>query len=210
MAGKVERRPIAGEPVSVPFLAQEFGLSAPTVKTRLAGLKPADTGNRGEPLYRISEAATLLVGKQRLTATDIEKAMKSVRPQDLPAMTQAVYWDAMRKRQAWERDAGQLWRTEDVLDVLTDMFRVLRETIRLWADEIDSESRLTSEQLGYLRKHTDKLQETIHKKLQAIQMQRETPPSSAYIGEPMLSAEVEDIDEAPEPLIAPRAWRNVI
>lgn len=199
MAGKIERRPIAGEPVSVPFLAQEFGLSAPTVKIRLAAIRAADTGNRGEPLYRISEAAPLLIQRQRVQEADIAKAMKNLRPQDLPPMTQAVYWDAMRKRQAWERDAGMLWRTDDVLDVLTDVFRAIRESIRLWADEVDGEKRLSSENLKYLRSRTNDLQATLHDKLVALKDNKETRSSAAYVDDPMLTASVaEVISDEPE------------
>lgn len=177
----------AGTPVSIPFLAQEFGLSPPTVKARLAALKPADAGNRGEPLYRISEAAAHLVQRQRVSEEDIAKAMKTLRPQDLPPMMQAVYWDAMRKRQAWERDAGMLWRTTDVLDVLTDLFRTIRETVRLWADEVDGERRMSSENLNYLRKRTDDLQAELHERFEKM---KETGSTRSSV------TEVEDADPA--------------
>lgn len=193
-----------GTPVTVLFLAQEFGMSSPTVKTRLAGVPIAGKGTHGNPLYRLRDAAPRLMEKQRVSEADIKQAMKTMRPQDLPAMMQAVYWDAMRKRQAWERDAAHLWRTEDVLDVLTDLFRLLRESIRLWADEVDGEKRLPSENLKYLRQRTNDLQAELHKRLEAVAKTRSTPPSSAHLETP----DDEPVIVEPEP--APRRRRDIL
>ena len=158
--------------VNVSWLCTAFGLSRRTVINRMAGVRPIRLGARHAPIYNIGEAAARLV-KAEINYVD---ALKNMRPQDLPPMLQAVFWDAMIKKLDWEKKAKHLWHTSDVLDVLTDLFGTIRVTMQLWPEELEKAHKLSDAQLQFIRDQVDALQGTLYEKMTTRAAMSQTGP----------------------------------
>lgn len=165
--------------VSCSWLAQMFGADKNTIKKKLAQAGIEVVGQRnGGPLYRLPDAAPYLVKPK----VDLVAYIKSLRPNDLPPMLNEAYWSAMIKRQKWEENAGDLWRTADVLDVLGSLNTTIRDRVRLWADEVEREGALTQAQREALLRQSDNLLLAVHKALVDMPKSGNTPSSIAEEG----------------------------
>ncbi len=167
--------------VTVGWLANIFRMDRNTVKRRLAGCQP-NGRRRKAPTYQLRQAAAYLVDP----TTDISSWIKNLRPNDLPPLLQATYWDAALKRQKWERDAGDLWRTTEVLDTLGDAFQRMKNAILLWSEVIERENGLSAEQRKTLAQLTDDLQNDMHEALVQMPKERQTRNMSAELDEEKL------------------------
>ncbi|QGH44987.1 terminase small subunit [Bacteriophage Phobos] len=161
-------------PVSANWLAQVFGFDRMTVKKRLVeGGCPIVMRKKGAPMYNVFDAAAYLV-KPKI---NIAAYVRGLRPQDLPPSLSQAYWDAQLKRQKWEENARNLWRSEDVLEVFGDLSMMLKTTITLWVEEVDRVEGLTPAQRDIITQHSDGLLARIHK-LMVEQPRLRTTPSS--------------------------------
>ena len=158
--------------VSAHWLSHVFGMDRVTVKKRLAEgkCKIVGKGRTGAPMYLVRDAAAWLVKPQ----VDITSYIKSLRPNDLPPILNAAYWDAMLKRQKWEENAGDLWRTNDVMDVFGSLAATLKSTIQLWPEQV---SGRTDKQRLELEQRCDGLLNAIHHILVESPNARRTPSS---------------------------------
>lgn len=147
--------------MTVPRLAQLFRLDRRTVTEKLRPLRP--TGDRrGAPTYHVVDAAPYLVEP----IVDIAKYLAEIGPGDLPAPLQAQYWNAQNGKLKYKEQAGDLWRTEQVLNVLTTVFRSLTQSLRLLADRVESQTGLTPEQRAIIeREISDKALNRVRKRL---------------------------------------------
>lgn len=159
--------------VSASWLAHVFGMDKNTVKKKLAQGCTIVGKNKGTPLYTIKEAAQYLVTPK----VDLATYVKSLRPNDLPPILNDAYWAAMLKRQKWEENAGDLWRTVDVLEVFGGLSMMLKTTIQLWTDELDRVQGMTDAQRVALTQMTDGLLNNIHEILVTAPKLRNTPSS---------------------------------
>lgn len=142
--------------VSASWLAHVFGMDKNTVKKKLAAGNCTIVGkNKGTPLYTIKEAAGFLIPPK----VDLATYVKGLRPQDLPPILNAAYWDAMLKRQKWEVLAGDLWHTHDVLDVFGTLATRIKSTIQLWPEQVKG---LSEKQRADLQQRADSLLNDIH------------------------------------------------
>lgn len=147
--------------MTVPRLAQLFRLDRRTVTEKLRPLRP--TGDRrGAPTYHIVDAAPYLVDP----IIDIEKYLQNIGPGDLPAALQAQYWNAQNGKLKYKEQAGDLWRTQQVLEVFTGVFRSLTQSLRLLADRVEAQTGLTPEQRAIIEKEvSDKALDMLRKRL---------------------------------------------
>ena len=87
-------------------------------------------------------------------------------PGDLPAPLQAQYWNAQNSKLKYKEQSGDLWRTQQVLEVLTGVFRSLTQSLRLLADRIEAQTGLTPEQRAIIeREVSDKAIDMLRKRL---------------------------------------------
>lgn len=173
--------------VSANWLAMVFGHDKNTIKKKLAAANIEIVGRRnGGPLYRISDAAQYLV-KPRI---DLVSYVKSLRPGDLPPILNDAYWSAMLKRQKWEENAGDLWRTESVLNVFGDLALSVKTTVNLWVEEVDRQASLTPEQRAVIRDLCDKLLEQVYEQMVEAPKKRKT--TSTILEEDQPVQEIED------------------
>ena len=152
--------------VSVSFLAQVFAMDPAKVKRLLVNCPIKHTRKRGrtqtQHLYDLSTAASYLVEPK----ISVEEVLAQIKREDLPPAINTAFWDAQLKRQKWEENAGQLWRTETIRGAIGGMFQTIKFTIQLWADTIERQTGLTEEQRDLLNDMTDKLQQDIFSSLQ--------------------------------------------
>lgn len=146
--------------VTVSWLSQVFGMDPKTVKSKLAGCPPLHRRKAGY-VYHLPTACRYLI-PPALTADQFIKTMK---PADLPAQFQQSFWDAALKRQKWEVNARQLWRTDKVREVLGATFQTIKFTMQLWTDTLERQTGITDEQRSLIIGMVDSLQEEIYKAL---------------------------------------------
>ncbi len=160
---------IAADPVqkgvTVAWLAQAFKLAPNTVKARLAMCPIKVERRRGTQmkttLYDLKTAAAYLVNPVQSTA-DFMKAMKR---NDLPPALQQTMWDALLKRQKWEENAGDLWRTVKVREVLGSTFQTIKSTMQLWTETVERQTELSADQRKIITELVDGLAQDIYDKM---------------------------------------------
>ena len=143
--------------VSVLWLAQVFSMSVETVRQRLAQCPIKSTKGRGS-VYDLKTAAGYLIEP----AIDIEQYLKTLKVDDLPVRLRREYWEVRLKQQKFEEGAGDLWRTEDVLDTLMAVFHTVKSTVQLWPDTVNRQVGLREDQWETLMTLGDSLQEQIY------------------------------------------------
>lgn len=177
--------------VTVSWLAQVFGMDPKTVKQRLADCPPMHKRKAGY-VYHLPTACRYLVPP----ALSTEQFIKNMKPSDLPTAFQQTFWDAALKRQKWEENAGQLWRTERVREVLSQTFQTIKFTIQLWADTLERQVGLTPEQRVLMTKMGDSLQEEIYaglvKQAATGKTGSQKEELSDMVGEPVVIGENDD------------------
>lgn len=165
--------------VSITWLAQAFGMDKPTVRKRLANCPPIGK-MRTYDVYSLRQAASYLVEPK----IDIAQYLKSLRPVDLPSYLQDAYWSAMLKRQKYEENARELWRTGDVLDVFGEMAMTLKSTVQLWVENLDRVHGLTPEMRETMTQQGDNLLEEIHRiMVEAPSKRRTTSTAEEHHGD---------------------------
>ncbi len=160
--------------VSASWLAQVFGHDKNTIAKKLASAGCEVVGRRnGGPLYRIPDAAAYLVKPK----VDLVAYIKTLRPNDLPPMLSDAYWGAMLKRQKFEENARDLWRTESVLKVFGDLAISFKTTANLWVEEVERIEGLTPEQRLLITQLTDRLLESVYQLMVEAPKNGHTPSS---------------------------------
>jgi Protein of unknown function (DUF1441). len=162
--------------VTVYWLAQVFGMTTESVRMRLADCTPESVHGKSNR-YRVKDAAPYLVDPK----IDIEKYMKRMRAGDLPPLLQKEIWDAKLKRQKWEAQAGDLWHTEDVIAVLSEVFATIKSTVQLWPDTVERTVGLEDDQRELLVSMKDTLQNEVYRKLQEMAQEKSTESSIANL-----------------------------
>lgn len=149
--------------VNVNWLAQVFDMNPQTIKRRLRDCPVRDRKKEGY-IYDLKMAVAYLVEP----VFDIDEYMKTAKIEDLPVRLQKEFWDAKNKRRQYEIEAGELWRTEQILDVFGDTFQTTKHTLALWLAEMERETGVTDEQRHFMKIRIEHLQEELYKKLIAV------------------------------------------
>lgn len=158
--------------VSVGWLSKVFGMDPSDVKRRLADC-PAIHRKKSGYLYSLPVAARYLVKP----VFDVEKYLANMKPSELPPQLQDTYWKSALNRQKFELNAGELWRTADVLEVLGEVFKTIKFTMQLWADNLERATGLSETQRKALVQMVDALQNELHQSLVDLRTKRQTPPA---------------------------------
>jgi hypothetical protein len=172
-----QRTNLAG--VSIAWLATIFRMDHTTVKRRLADCPEVGRTKGNSPRFDVAQAAGYLVKPK----VDIKTWIKSLRPSDLPPYMQSEFWDAQNKRQKFEENAGDLWRTDKVIALYAETFKLLKDTMNMWVDNIQKREGLTPDQRRILVAEVDALQNEIYKKVAELQASRKTPSMMQEVDE---------------------------
>lgn len=135
------------EGASISQLGRLFGMDNRNVKSKIHGVEPV--GKRaGYPIFAVKDVAPFLVETQ-LNVDEIEVVINYVRKlnhTNLPKMLTKEFWAAMTAKQRFEENAGDLWRTEKVLEVYGDLVKAIRMPLVLAIDTVGGEVELTERQ----------------------------------------------------------------
>lgn len=156
--------------VTVGWLSQVFNMDPTSIKKRLADCPPLHRRKAGF-VYDLKTAAPYLVKP----VFDVNKYLRGMKPNELPPQLRKEYWDASLKQQAWEENAGDLWRTKNVLEVFSDTFLMMKSTMQLWTEDLERIDGLTSDQRATVVRLVDELQNEIHRNLVEMKARRRTP-----------------------------------
>lgn len=166
-------------PVSITFLSEALGMDRKTVTRKLADL-PHVAQHRGQtPLYDFRQAVQYLVKPK----VNIAEYVRKMGVGDLPMALQKDVWDARLKEQKWRKDAGELWATEDVLEVLGEAFQRLKTTTQLWIDQIGESHALSAAARKELTGMVDGLQSDLHLTLVEMPKDRTTESQVSEISD---------------------------
>lgn len=141
-------------------IAQMFGTDAKTLPQRMKGIVPAGRRN-GYKVYNIREAAGRLVQP----SYEIEEYIRQMSPQELPPLLNKEFWNGQRARIAYEKEMGNLWPTEDVVELFGVLEQGVRQTWILLADDIERDEGVTDGQRKVLRRISDAAITTLKDKL---------------------------------------------
>ncbi|QPZ53262.1 terminase small subunit [Achromobacter phage vB_AchrS_AchV4] len=158
--------------VSATWLAKVFRMAPETVKKRLAECPPKSR-RRNYSVYDLAQAAQYLVPPK----VDVAAYIRGMRPNDLPPILQDSYWSAMRKRQEWQIKAGELWPTDDVLNVFGELAMTLKSSIQLWVENLDRVHGLTPEMRQQMTQQSDNLLMEMHQIMVETPAKKRTPSS---------------------------------
>lgn len=192
-AGPSADRALVRQGVTVGWLADTLDLPLQRVKKHLRDCPVARHTKEG-PLYKLATAIDYLAKPK----VNIEEYLKTVKPEDLPARFQDTYWSAMNKRQKWEENAKELWRTDDVMLVLGRVFQTMKFQLQLFPDTVERAHGLTKEQRDQIITMTDALQNDIYGELQeAVQQYSTTATVTEGVTEKKTASDKEDGHEHP-------------
>lgn len=148
---------------NVSQLARLFGLDNRTVAAKLYELPPAGQRN-GYDYWSIKDAASYLA-EVRINLEDTNKLAEYIRKlnhSNLPKMLTKEFWAAMLAKQKYEENAGELWRTERVVEVVSDLVKTVRTPLILARDTVAAQSELTPRQQQVLNAVIDNILEELH------------------------------------------------
>lgn len=166
--------------VSISQLGEIFNLDRRTVTSRLRKAKPS--GERsGNPIYRILDAAPLLL--ERYVYNEKGELVRNDNRVDESAKD---YWDAQLKRQKYEENAGDLWRTDRVVSTISQILKLFRESIVVFMDNLEHDSGLPQDQIIRAKKFSDNLLTSCHGYLNSTLLdEAEGTSESDSEGDPM-------------------------
>jgi hypothetical protein len=145
-------------------VADIFSVDAATVRRAITKHRiPCIVNEDGHELYSIRDCAPFLVDLSQ--AVDIEAVLKSTSLKKLPPELTKNYWDAYNARKKALEDDKRLWRTEAVMEVFLDAFRVIRQSINQFVDTISDRTEVTEAQRVLIAEMCDGLLASTREKL---------------------------------------------
>ena len=171
--------------VTVDWLRRAFHLSVPKCEAKLKGLRIIAVTGKGSPLYDLGEAAERLV-KPKM---DLNEYLADITVDDLPDRLKETFWNSKLKQQRFEKNAGELWRTEAVIQVFGSVLKDIKERMRLINTMAESTLAMDQEQLAGLRQIVEDIQSEVFNHI--MNLSSKTPASIAE-----LNIELGEEDEA--------------
>lgn len=145
-----ESTAIIYEGATIRQLAIMFKADPKVVTRKISGLVPI--GKReGTNVYSIPEAASRLVKP----SYEIERYIMEMNHLDLPPLLSKEFWNSQRARLAFEEANGDLWRTPDVVRLISELFNSTRMVLLLLPDTVEREAGLNREQKAVVRRVID-------------------------------------------------------
>lgn len=184
-------------PVPVHYFASIFKMKPDTIRRRLRNLEPVAWQERATgdvAKYDFVEALPYLIKPK----VDIAEWIASQRIQDLPTHISDQFWKAHQTKQRVLKEAGDLWHTEDVLEVLGGLFLMIRDTTKIWIEELPGKSTMTTEQYEKFQRNVDGLLEEIHSRLVEMPTLQRTQSYKATIEGEIAQQDAEALGDSDE------------
>jgi len=192
VTGRLDPMAVLGG-VSIAWLATVFEMDPKKVKKLLRKVPPVRITRQG-PRYSVAVAAQYLVSPR----ADIREFLQTAKPTDLPVRFQHQFWAAQEKRQKVEELAGDLWRTEAVVDVLAEAAKAIKGAITTWADNTERAAGLNDEQRKALRMQTDMLLSKLYDVFVTMPERSKHPPAIEELEEVVRKAEIAEGEAEPD------------
>ena len=132
-------------------LAQLFSTDSKSLPQRLKGVIPSGKNRRGYKVYNIAEAASRIVRP----GYEIEEYIRQMSPQELPPLLSKEFWNGQNARIKHEREVGNLWPTEQVVEAFSAGLSAMRMSILLTQDAVEREAALTDKQREAIQRLVD-------------------------------------------------------
>ena len=130
------------------------GRPADEIEKLLAMVEPIRGKQARSRVYNLWDAMRA-VGSAEGDHTQMEEALKRMKPTQLPAPLTKEFWSAMRERQKYMEDHNQLWRTDRVKLLISQVYKSLRTAMTLLEDNVDQQTALTPQQRVIVRSIAD-------------------------------------------------------
>lgn len=131
-------------------IAQMFETDAKTLPNRMKHVAPVGKRN-GYNVYSIREAASMIVKP----GYEIEEFIRQMSPQEMPPLLTKEYWNGQKARLAFEKELGNLWPTEDVVEMTAVLCQEIRQSLILTVDDIERDEGFTDGQRKAFRRIVD-------------------------------------------------------
>ncbi|MDQ0317712.1 phage terminase Nu1 subunit (DNA packaging protein) [Amorphus orientalis] len=131
------------------------------VQTRIRRLRPLGFDRSNAALYDLADAAACLIEPK----VDAAKLLRDLKPEQLPDRLRETYWNAKFKQLRYEEKAGDLWRSEKVIALLSEVLQDIRTKLQLLPDSLDRAIGLSNEHLTTVTSIVDTIQDDIHKQI---------------------------------------------
>lgn len=148
------------EGASLLQLAKLFEIDGKFIKGKIQGLEPCGT-RLGHPIFKVKDAAPYLI-KPRFTEEEFVKKMTKY---DLPATVTREYWQGKRAQQIYQKEAGELWPTEEVVNHISEIIKIITSNLRLVPNLIERKEQLTNSQKALIFSVIDDIMAQLHDKI---------------------------------------------
>lgn len=138
------------EGLNLTQLAKLFRMERRDVSPKLRQIPQCGTRG-GYAIYFVHEVAPHLVKP----IYDIETYIMRMHHNDLPKHVSKEFWNGLLARQKYQEEAGDLWRTDKVIETMSEVFKQLRMSFLLMGDAIERETEFTDYQRNRLRAMVD-------------------------------------------------------
>jgi hypothetical protein len=123
-------------------LSKIFKVERHSVSKKLIGLKPVAEAY-GYPTFDLAEAARYLVAPP---ADALEEVISNMRADELPPRLKKEFWDARLSQLTYQEKAGDLWRTDFIVEAFISIFKTLSTSVRGFNGTISRQTGLSDEQ----------------------------------------------------------------
>lgn len=141
-------------------IAQLFETDPKTLPQRMKGVIPSGRRN-GYKVYKIREAASRLVKP----GFEIEDYIRQMSPQEMHPLLLKEFWNGQKARHSFEKEQGNYWPTEDVVELFGVLCQGIRQTLILITDDVNREQSLTTGQRKVFKRITDAAITTLNEQL---------------------------------------------
>lgn len=137
------------KPVGITFLASVLGKQPRQIQKRLEKC-PVETwsrqGSKEHPMYDFLTAMGYLVPPKG----DIEDWFAQQNAASLPPYVNKMFWDSAHQRNRVMLSSNDLWHTEDVMLVLGRVEITIRNSVKMWIENLPEKELLTNDQYNSL------------------------------------------------------------
>lgn len=125
-------------------LSRLFRVSTSKVRDILRDTPPYGTRG-GRDVWLVHEVAMGLLRDNESEPETVERILK-LHHTKMPKMLSKEFWFAQTYKQKYDITAGNLWRTEEVIEMAGDAFKTIRLSLQLMSDTVERNEVLTEKQ----------------------------------------------------------------
>lgn len=157
-------------PVSQNFLAEVFDMDPKTVRMRLVACPKLGMAGGNRPVYDFKTACQYLL-PPKMSA---EQFIKTLHHAKLPPEVNKTFWQGLRERLRFLREAGELWITQDVLKVFGQVNMMFKDRIDMWVEDIRDLRGISDDHVEKIEQMAHALKSDLYEDLVAAPSRGET------------------------------------